>query len=119
MNSINYYESVVHASGRGNTAALRDTREFYRLFLVPGMQHCTNGPGTFRFDVLTALEQWVEQNKAPDQILAGHPAPNGNGNGNANGQFDRTRPLCAYPQEAKYKGTGSTDDAANFVCAAP
>ena len=97
-------------TGRGNTLALHDTKEFYRLFMVPGMQHCTNGPGTARFDALTALEQWVEQNKAPEQIMAGHVT---------NGQVDRTRPLCAYPQEAKYKGTGSTDDAANFVCAAP
>lgn len=112
MNSINYFESVVRQTGRGNTLALKDTKDFYRLFMVPGMQHCANGPGTFRFDMLTALEQWVEQNKAPDQITAGHPA-------NASGRFDRTRPLCAYPQEAKYKGTGSTDDASNFVCAAP
>ena len=109
-NSINYYESVVHHASRGSSVALRDTKEFYRLFMVPGMQHCTNGPGTARFDMLTALEQWVEQDKAPDQIVAGHVT---------NGQVDRTRPLCAYPQEAKYKGTGSTDDAANFVCAAP
>ena len=78
--------------------------------MVPGMQHCTGGPGTSRFDALTALEQWVEQNKAPEQILAAHVTA---------GQVDRTRPLCAYPQEAKYKGAGSTDDAANFVCAAP
>jgi len=56
------------------------------------------------------LEQWVEQNKAPELILAGHAT---------NGLIDRTRPLCAYPLEAKYKGSGSTDDAANFVCAIP
>ena len=61
-------------------------------------------------DALTALEQWVEQNKAPDQIVASRVT---------NGLIDRTRPLCAYPQEAKYKGSGSTDDAANFICALP
>ena len=110
FNSINYYESVVRRAGRNNTNALHDTREFYRLFMVPGMQHCTGGPGTPRFDALTALEQWVEQNKAPDQIIASHAT---------NNLIDRTRPLCAYPQEAKYKGSGSTDDAANFVCALP
>ena len=109
-NSINYYESVVRRTGRNTTYALRDTKEFYRLFLVPGMQHCANGPGPSRFDALTALEQWVEQSKAPEQMTAAHVT---------NGQVDRTRPLCAYPQEAKYKGAGSTDDAANFVCALP
>jgi feruloyl esterase len=110
-NSINYYENVVRrADHRDNSSSLRDTKEFYRLFMVPGMQHCAGGPGPTRFDALTALEQWVEQNKAPEQITAAHVT---------NGQVDRTRPLCAYPLEAKYKGTGSTDDAANFACAAP
>lgn len=125
-NSINYYESVVAAlnsdaitdAGSAGGAAssgtrsggLRDTREFYRLFMVPGMQHCTGGPGTSRFDALTALEQWAEQKKAPEQIPAAHLT---------NGKVDRTRPLCAYPQEAKYMGSGSTDDAANFMCALP
>jgi feruloyl esterase len=78
--------------------------------MVSGMQHCTGGPGTPRFDVRGVLEQWVEQNKAPEVIVAGHAT---------NGLIDRTRPLCAYPLEAKYKGAGSTDDAANFVCAIP
>ena len=116
LNSINYYESVVRRMGRNSANALRDTnalhdtREFYRLFMVPGMQHCTGGPGTPRFDALTALEQWVEQNRAPEQIVASHAT---------NGLIDRTRPLCAYPQEAKYRGSGSTDDAANFVCSLP
>jgi len=121
-NSINYYESVVaalnsdaisdagSAGGGTRSGGLRDTREFYRLFMVPGMQHCTGGPGTSRFDALTALEQWAEQKKAPEQIPAAHLT---------NGKVDRTRPLCAYPQEAKYMGSGSTDDAANFTCALP
>ena len=109
-NSINYYESVAHKMFRTSSNALRDTKEFYRLFMVPGMQHCAGGPGTPRFDALAALEQWVEQNKAPEQILAAHAT---------NGLIDRTRPLCAYPQEARYKGTGSTDDAANFACSMP
>ena len=108
-NSINYYESVVrNAGGRSNPRALAETKEFYRLFMVPGMQHCAGGPGATRFDALTALEQWVEQNKAPEQIQAAHLTA---------GKVDRTRPLCPYPQEARYKGNGSTDDAANFTCA--
>ena len=108
-NSIDYYESVAAAVNQGRMD-LGQTREFYRLFMVPGMQHCSGGPGTSRFDALAALEQWVEHNQAPEQILAAHVRA---------GQVDRTRPLCAYPQEAKYKGAGSTDDAANFTCAAP
>jgi len=110
VNSINYYEAVVHKMGRTSNYPIRDTKEFYRLFMVPGMQHCTGGPGTPRFDALSALEQWVEQNKAPEQIMAAHAT---------NGLIDRTRPLCSYPQQAKYKGSGSTDDAANFVCSLP
>lgn len=110
MNSVNYYESVVKAMNGNRSGGLRDTQEFYRLFMVPGMQHCGGGPGTSRFDMLTALEQWVEQKKAPEQIQAAHLT---------NGKVDRTRPLCVYPQEAKYKGTGDTNDAANFACALP
>jgi feruloyl esterase len=112
QNSIDYYERVVAhvGGGRNNPHALQETKEFYRLFMVPGMQHCAGGPGTSRFDPLAALEDWVEQNKAPEQMTAAHVT---------NGQIDRTRPLCAYPTEAKYKGTGSTDDAANFTCALP
>jgi feruloyl esterase len=110
INSINYYESVVRRLGRRSTYSLRDTKEFYRLFMVPGMQHCSGGPGATRFDALGALEQWVEQGKPPEQIVASRVT---------NGLVDRTRPLCAYPQEARYKGSGSIDDAANFVCALP
>jgi feruloyl esterase len=57
--------------------------------------------------MVSALEQWVEQKKAPDQIIASRAT---------NGVVDRTRPLCPYPQVAVYKGTGSTDEAANFAC---
>jgi feruloyl esterase len=111
-NSINYYETVVRsiAGSRNDPRALENTKNFYRLFMVPGMQHCGGGPGPNSFDGLTALEQWVEQNKAPEEIVAGHYT---------NGRLDRTRPLCAYPMEAKYKGSGSTDEAANFTCALP
>jgi feruloyl esterase len=106
-NSISYYESVMDKMGG------RDhwkTSESLRLFMVPGMQHCQGGSGTDTFDSLGALEQWVEHHKAPDKIIASHLT---------GGVVDRTRPLCPYPQVAKYKGTGSTNDAANFVCANP
>ncbi len=100
QNSINYYRSVAETL-RGSV----------RLFMVPGMNHCAGGDGTSTFDAVGALEQWVEQKHAPEQILASHMT-----NGTP-GIVDRTRPLCPYPQVAQYKGSGSTDDAANFVCA--
>lgn len=105
FNTVNYYKSVVQAMG--GEAKVKDS---VRLFMVPGMGHCSGGEGPNSFDMVTALEQWVEQGKTPDVILASRTRK---------GVVDRTRPLCAYPQVARYKGAGSTDDAANFVCSAP
>jgi feruloyl esterase len=73
------------------------------------MGHCSGGAGPNTFDALAALEQWVEQGRPPDRILASH---------STNGVVDRMRPLCPYPQIAAYTGTGSVDAAANFVCRA-
>jgi feruloyl esterase len=95
----------VDASG-GHAAA----DGFVRFFTVPGMRHCSGGPGPNSFDSLGALEQWVEHGEAPDRIIATH---------RTNGVVDRTRPLCPYPQVARYLGTGSIDDAVNFVCKMP
>jgi tannase/feruloyl esterase len=103
-NSINYYSSVAKAFGGANKVA-----DSIRLFMVPGMKHCVGGDGANSFDSLGALEQWVEHKKTPEQLLASHLT---------NGVADRTRPLCPYPQVAEYKGTGSTDEAANFKCQA-
>jgi feruloyl esterase len=103
--SVNYYKTVVDTLG-----GEAKTRDSYRLFMVPGMGHCGGSDGTDRFDMLTAVEEWVEGGKAPERILASRIKA---------GALDRTRPLCAYPQVAIYKGSGSTDDAANFVCALP
>jgi Tannase and feruloyl esterase len=74
------------------------------------IEHCRGGPGPSTFDMLSALDEWVDKGVAPDRIIASHET---------NGTVDRTRPLCPYPMEAQYKGTGSTDDAENFVCALP
>ena len=104
QNSINYYSSVETAMG-----GTGKTNDFLRLFMAPGMGHCFGGDGPSSFDALRALETWVEQGKAPEEIVASHIT---------NGQVDRTRPLCVYPKVAKYKGTGSSDDAANFSCEA-
>jgi feruloyl esterase len=102
LNATQYYDRVVKAMGGANRVSSN-----YRLFMVPGMAHCGGGTGTSTFDMLAALEQWVEGKKAPESI----PASRAEG-----GKVVRTRPLCAYPQVATYKGSGSTDDAANFVC---
>jgi feruloyl esterase len=75
--------------------------------MAPGMAHCGGGEGPNDFDKIGTLEQWVESGKAPDAIVASH---------SSGGKVDRTRPLCPYPQLAQYKGSGSIDEAANFVC---
>lgn len=106
-NSVNYYESVVDKMGK------KKTSNSIRLFMVPGMGHCAGGDGTDTFDKIGTLDQWVEQGKAPDSILASHAK---SGVVGAAGVVDKTRPLCAYPKTALYKGSGSTDDASNFVC---
>ena len=77
------------------------------MLMAPGMGHCGGGDGPNTFDALTALEQWVESGKAPEQMTASHSTA---------GKVDRTRPLFAYPKVATYVGSGSIDDAANFVC---
>ncbi|HYL34958.1 MAG TPA: tannase/feruloyl esterase family alpha/beta hydrolase, partial [Bryobacteraceae bacterium] len=97
LNSINYYESVAKAMSHGGNHGLRNTREFYRLFMVPGMQHCGGGPGPSSFNMLEALDQWVDHGVAPDKIIASHLT---------NGTVDRTRPLCPYPMEAHWTGSG-------------
>src|SRR6185295_2505213 len=103
-NSAQYYARAVEASG--GAAKVSGS---YRLFLAPGMGHCAGGEGPNTFDMVSALEQWVEAGKAPDQIQASHAT---------GGRIDRTRPLCPYPQVAVYKGSGSIDEAASFACRA-
>jgi feruloyl esterase len=100
-NSTQYYERVVAAVG----SALAERS--YRLFMAPGMAHCGGGEGPNRFDMVAALERWVEQGVAPDRIIAARVAQ---------GRVERTRPLCPYPQVASYLGSASTDDAASFAC---
>ena len=93
-----YYERAV-ADNRGAG------KDWARLFLAPGMTHCGGGPALDNFDALGALVDWVEKGKAPEQINASGASFPG-----------RSRPLCAYPKFAQYRGTGSTEDAANFEC---
>jgi feruloyl esterase len=102
LNSVHYYESVLEAAGGASKVG-----DSYRLFMVPGMGHCGGGEGPNRFDMVGALEQWTEQHKAPARIVA------------STRDGSRSRPLCPYPQVAKFKGNGSIDDAGSFSCVAP
>lgn len=123
LNTIHYYNDVRKAVGSSRTDS------FVRLFMIPGMQHCLQGPGATdidqwempktavpddaQHDIYLALEAWVEKGSAPESLtaakydLTANPA-----------KLQMTRPVCAYPNAAKYKGSGDTNDAANFVCAA-
>jgi feruloyl esterase len=101
LRTIEYYESVRTKMGAA-------TDEFLRFYLMPGVLHCGGGPGAGNFDQLSLLVKWVEESKAPERIVASRME---------NGKATRTRPLCPYPQVAKYKGMGNVDDEASFVCA--
>jgi feruloyl esterase len=100
---IDYYEKVDARMGPSTT-------DFFRLFMVPGMAHCRGGVGTDEFDAFTMLVEWVEKGIAPKQIMASQSRA---------GKVLRTRPLCPYPEVAKYNGTGNPDDAQSFSCASP
>jgi feruloyl esterase len=118
-NTVNYYDDVTKHMGKAATES------FVRLYMVPGMQHCGGGPGTTSFggdlaepakdaqhNVRLALENWVEKGDAPAEIIASHYAGTGR-------EATMTRPLCPYPEQAKYKGSGDSNKAENFACAAP
>jgi hypothetical protein len=117
QNTVDYFENVERKMGA------KTTDSFVRLFMAPGMQHCGGGPGPNvitapldpQHDVRLAVERWVEEGKAPEQIIASKFKT---GNNPASG-IERTRPLCAYPLVAKWNGSGSSDDAANFTCVKP
>jgi feruloyl esterase len=121
LNAVGYYNKVV------TTMGTREASQFVRLYMVPGMQHCSGGPGPNSFDqfgsspqtidaqhsVFSAVEEWVEKGAAPSKIIATKYADDRNP-----GKDPKiTRPLCPYPQVAKYKGTGDTNAAENFECA--
>jgi len=103
--TIDYYGRVQQQMG-----GPKKTAEFIRLFMAPGVGHCAGGAGPAPTGQMDALLSWVEDNKAPDTLLAQRR--------DQTGAVTRSRPLCAYPLVAKYKGSGSTDEAANFVCSA-
>ena len=128
--SIAYYDAVrsFMSAAPDPRSTAKEVDDFYRLFMVPGMSHCGGGVGPVRFgndgnppaasiadperDMFTALERWVEQGVAPARLIGSGPNP-------LDAAKTMTRPLCPYPQQVQYKGSGATDDAANFVCAVP
>jgi hypothetical protein len=120
LNSIDYYDSVVRAMGADRAAS------FLRLYLIPGVQHCGDGPGPTSYDSLTgdprhslglALRSWVEDGAAPAAIVA--TRYEGEGSAATGAKVLMTRPLCSYPQSATYRGSGDGNDAASFTCASP
>ena len=117
--STDYFDSLTSKLGS------RRVNEFYRLFMIPGMCHCSRGPGAnvlFRSedaaavpldperDLLTALEQWVERGRAPSKFIPSRLSKDG--------AVERTRLVCPYPNVAKYRGSGDVTRAENFVCSA-
>ncbi len=121
LNTIDYYNSVIAKMGAGEVTS------FVRLYMVPGMQHCLGGPGPSWFGqtghptakgnpygVFSSLEEWVEKGTAPGEAIATKYVDDNPSKG-----VQMSRPLCPYPQIAKYKGSGDTNEAANFTCAAP
>ncbi len=122
QNGVDYFESVVAAQ-----KGIERTQSFFRAFLVPGLYHCAGGPGPIAFgtsqpappseidadhDITSSIMRWVEKGAAPDKIIATKYV-----DGTPSKGVALQRPLCAYPQVARYKGSGDPNDAANFTCA--
>lgn len=105
--SIEFYEGVASSEAKSQGHGSMDISDWARLFMIPGMAHCSGGEGPGQFDKMDVIQQWVERSKPPDQIIASHVSQ---------GQVDRTRPICPYPQVAEYKGSGSIDSASSFAC---
>jgi feruloyl esterase len=84
--------------------------DWLKLYMVPGMMHCQGGDGPDQFSKMGVVERWRESGATPKEIIASHVS---------GGAVDRTRPLCAYPQMAVYKGIGSINDASSFSCKLP
>ena len=103
QNTVRFFTDVLKTMGPSVVG------QSVQLFMVPGMNHCRGGPGPNVFDKVAAMEEWLKTGSAPKQIVASHATA---------GKTDRTRPLCPYGQVARWKGTGSTDQAANFACVA-
>lgn len=100
LDTLGYYESLEEANGGAG-----EVEKWSRMFLVPGMSHCGGGPSLDHFDMLSAIVDWVQKGDAPESVIATGRAFPG-----------RSRPLCAFPKHAQYKGQGNPEDASNFSC---
>jgi feruloyl esterase len=103
FDSIEYYESVEQQDS--------SVRDYFRMFMMPGVGHCGGGPGPDRVDWISAIEQWVENDTAPERVIASKA--------NSQGDVTMQRPLCPYPQLATYNSDGDAGLAQSFVCSAP
>jgi hypothetical protein len=108
-------------AGLTPTLSAQQRASQYRLFMVPGMDHCGGGEGASQFDTLGTIDEWATTGKAPETILASRPTAAGGfpGAPPAPPREPLSRPLCAYPAYAEYKGQGDRNDAASFRCVAP
>ena len=104
--TIDYYKRVLQRMG-----GREEVGRFARLFLAPGVDHGFRGPGATPVGRMEAIIRWVEEGTPPDKLMAEHR--------DGSGKVTRTRPLFPYPQVARYKGSGSTDEAENFVSSSP
>src|SRR5207302_56472 len=116
--SVDFYNQALAKIGKAKADS------FYRLYMLPGIYHCSGGPGVGNIggsspamrhdpehDLVDAMDVWVTKHKAPTVLIGAHL--------DDNRKADRTRPLCPYPEEAKYKGSGDINDTENFVCRDP
>jgi len=119
LNVVDYYETVTKTMG-----GLDATQDFFRLFMIPGMNHCSGGAGAYAIDYLAYLEEWVEGDNAPDKLVGFHPANSGIDSFGTNlplgdDEIAFSRPSFPYPLNAQYSGEGDPNDADNFVPVAP
>jgi feruloyl esterase len=109
--TIEYYRDIQRKMGN------KQAQQFVRLFMAPGMMHCSGGPGPSIFDAVAAVDAWRQKNEAPESLLAAKYADSAAALTAAPpGQPLMTRPLCAYPRVAHWTGKGSSDKAENYVC---
>jgi len=114
LNTIDYYELTTQTMG-----GLESTQDFFRLFMIPGMEHCVGGPGTDAIDYITAMENWVENGEPPELMIGAHLKTQKSLGQDylfplAKGDIEFTRPIYPYPAVARYRGEGEVNDARNW-----
>lgn len=111
LGTIQYYRNLQRKMGN------KEAQQFVRLFMAPGMMHCSGGPGPNNFDAVAAVDQWRQKNEAPESLLAVKYADSAAAlTGPPQGEPLVTRPLCAYPRVGHWTGKDSSDEAENYVC---